>query len=150
MLYLLSTCQTFFLFIRPILKQPVLLSMILSTIQHHLTFQNYLVILQKNTTIIQGPQRLAISVLNIRELNIRKIISQDWMQGSGIVFPSVFFLELNINLNGIPRQLLNILMRKYTYVDVTLTDKLRKLYHFQIHLFSILFFRVKFYSGCNM
>ena len=28
--------------------------------------------IQKNTTIIQGPQRLATSVLNIRELNIRK------------------------------------------------------------------------------
>ena len=28
--------------------------------------------IQKNTTIIQGSQRLAISVLNIRELNIRK------------------------------------------------------------------------------
>ena len=87
--------------------------------------------IQNNITIIQGPQRLAISVLNIRELNIRKIISQDWMQGSWIVFPSVFFLFLNINLNSIQRQLLNILMREYTYVDVhTLTDKLRKLYHF--------------------
>ena len=28
--------------------------------------------IQKNTTIIQGPQRLAASVLNIRELIIRK------------------------------------------------------------------------------
>ena len=72
------------------------------------------------------------------------------MQGSGIVFPSVFFIDLDINLNGIPRQLLNILMQKYTYVDVTLTDKLRKLYNVYIHLFSILFFRVKFYSGCNI
>ena len=105
--------------------------MISSTTKYHLTFQTYLVILQKNTTIIQGPQRLAISVLNIRELNIRKIISQDWMQGSGIVFPSAFFLYLNMNLNGIQRQLLNILMREYTYVDVhALTDELRKLYHF--------------------
>ena len=76
-------------------------------------------------------QRLAISVLNIPEQNIRKILSQDWVQGSGIVIPSVFFLDLNINLNGIHRQLLNILMREYTYVDVyTLTDKFRKINHF--------------------
>ena len=69
--------------------------------------------------------------LNIREQNIRKILSQDWVQGSGIVFPSVFFLDLNINLNGIHRQLLNILMREYTYVDVhILTDKFRKINHF--------------------
>ena len=54
-----------------------------------------------------------------------------WVQGSEIVFSSVFFLYLNVNLNGIQRQLLNILMRKYTYVDVhTLADKFRKLYHF--------------------
>ena len=45
--------------------------------------------------------------------------------------PICLLLDLNMNLNGIPRQLLNILMREYTYVDVhTLTDKLRKLYHF--------------------
>ena len=141
-----------FLFIRPISKRSVLLCMILSTIQHHLTFQNYLVILQKNTTIIQGPQRLAISVLNIREQNIRKILSQDWVQGSGIVFPSVFFLDLNINLNGIHRQLLNILMREYTYVDVhTLTDKFRKINHLQIHLFSFCFFACNFilFVICN-
>ena len=54
-----------------------------------------------------------------------------WVQGSGVAFPPVFFLYLNVNLNGIQRQLLNILMRKYTYVDVhTLADKFRKLYHF--------------------
>ena len=45
--------------------------------------------------------------------------------------PICLLLDLNMNLNGIPRQLLNILMREYTYVDVhNLTDKLRKLYHF--------------------
>ena len=33
------------------------------------------------------------------------------VQGSGIAFPPVFFLYLNVNLNGIQRQLLNILMR---------------------------------------
>ena len=48
-------------------KKSVPLCMILSTTKYHPTFQTYLVILQKNTSIIQGPQRLAISVLNIRE-----------------------------------------------------------------------------------
>ena len=85
-------------------------------------FQNYLFILQKNTTIVQGPQRLVISITFENKTRV---------QGSGIAFPPVFFLYLNMNLNGIQRQLLNILMRKYTYVDVhTLADKFRKLYHF--------------------
>ena len=100
----------------------VLLCMILSTIYHHPKFQNYLVILQKNTTNVQGPQRQTISITFENKTRV---------QGSGVAFPPVFFLYLNVNLNGIQRQLLNILMRKYTYVDVhTLADKCRKLYHF--------------------
>ena len=65
-------------------------------------FQNYLFILQKNTTIVQGPQRLVISITFENKTRV---------QGSGIAFPPVFFLYLNMNLNGIQRQLLNILMR---------------------------------------
>ena len=52
---------------------------------------------EKNITLIQGPQRLAISILNIWEQNIWKIIFQDRVQGSGIVFPSVFVLQLSMN-----------------------------------------------------
>ena len=100
----------------------VLLCMILSTIQHHPKFQNYLVILQKNTTNVQDPQRQTISITFENKTRV---------QGSGVAFPPFFFLYLNVNLNGIQRQLLSILMRKYTYVDVhTLADKCRKLYHF--------------------
>ena len=77
--------------------------------------------LQKNTTNVQGPQRQTISITFENKTRV---------QGSGIAFPPPFFY-LNVNLNGIQRQLLNILMRKYTYVDVhTLADKCRKLYHF--------------------
>ena len=35
--------------------------------------------------------------LNIWEQNIWKILFQDWVQGSGIVFPSVFVLQLSMN-----------------------------------------------------
>ena len=52
---------------------------------------------EKNITLIQGPQRLAISILNIWEQNIWKILFQDWVQGSGIEFPSVFVLQLSMN-----------------------------------------------------
>ena len=76
-----------------------------------ITLQNYLVIHQKNNAVIQGLQRLVVSILNIWEQNMWKILFQDWVQGSGIVFPSVFVLYLSINLGLLHRQLLNILMR---------------------------------------
>ena len=76
-----------------------------------ITLQNYLVIHQKNNAVIQGLQRLVVSILNIWEQNMWKILFQDWVQGSGIVIPSVFVLYLSINLGLLHRQLLNILMR---------------------------------------
>ena len=66
--------------------------------------------------------------LKYSRTNIKKNLSQDWVQGSGILFPSVFVLYLNMNLNGTYWQLLNILTREDTYVDVhTVTDKFIKL-----------------------
>ena len=76
-----------------------------------ITLQNYLVIHQKNNAVIQGLQRLVVSILNIWEQNMWKILFQDWVQWSGIVFPSVFVICLSINLGLLHRQLLNILTR---------------------------------------
>ena len=79
--------------------------------------------------------------LKYSRTNIKKNLSQDWVQGSGIVFPSVFALYLNMNLNGTYWQLLNILTREDTYVDVrTVTDKFIKLQYFSIHFFFVFCF----------
>ena len=84
--------------------------------------------------------------LKYSRTNIKKNLSQDWVQGSGIVFPSVFALYLNMNLNGTYWQLLNILTREDTYVDVhTVTDKFIKLQYFSIHFFFVFCFLFFFF-----
>ena len=73
---------------------------------------------QKNTTIIQGPERLAISILIIRERNVKN----SFLRVSARIWDSI-----PICLRSLPkykfkrllyRQLLSILMQEDTYVDV--------------------------------